>query len=204
MSLRFVFLLIMRLPAWLRLSRREETCQDRRDLDIAPSAHHPAAAAAPPPETELGGPGTPRALFSVIPKVRRHGLRLLVTPDTILRWHRNIVRRRWAARSRRGNTGRPRTRRNIWALVLRLTTRSSPTPPSAPYSATSGRLARTRSPNAGSEDADANLLDRALVWNQARLRRILREYEIHHNQHRPHRSLRGAPLKPLPEPADLG
>ena len=43
------------------------------------------------------------------------------------------------------------------------------------------------------------LLDRTLVWNQAHLRRILREYETHHNQHRPHRSLHGAaPLKPLP------
>ena len=49
------------------------------------------------------------------------------------------------------------------------------------------------------------LLDRTLIWNQAHLRQILRDYETHHNQHRPHRSLRGAaPLKPLPEPADLG
>jgi len=49
------------------------------------------------------------------------------------------------------------------------------------------------------------LLDRALIWNQGHLRRILREYETHHNQHRPHRSLDGAaPLKPLPEPIDLG
>jgi hypothetical protein len=40
------------------------------------------------------------------------------------------------------------------------------------------------------------LLNRILVWNQAQLRRILREYETHHNQHRPHRSLHGAaPLK---------
>ncbi len=46
---------------------------------------------------------------------------------------------------------------------------------------------------------------RPLIWNQAHLRRILREYEIHHNQHRPHRSVSGAaPLKPLPEPVDLG
>ena len=60
------------------------------------------------------------ALLAVIPKARSHGLRLLVTPDTILRWHRDIVRRRWAARSLRGNTGRPATRRNIRALVLRL------------------------------------------------------------------------------------
>ena len=48
------------------------------------------------------------------------------------------------------------------------------------------------------------LLDRTLIWNQSHLRRILREYETHHNQHRPHRSLEGAaPLKPLPEPVDL-
>ncbi len=49
------------------------------------------------------------------------------------------------------------------------------------------------------------LLDRTLVWNQAHLRRILRAYEIHHNQHLPHRSLdAAAPLRPLPEPVDLG
>ncbi len=48
------------------------------------------------------------------------------------------------------------------------------------------------------------LLDRTLVWNQAHLLRILRDYEAHHNQHRSHRSLHGAaPLKPLPEPVDL-
>ena len=37
-----------------------------------------------------------------------------------MRWHRDIVRRRQAARSKRGRTGRPATRRNIKALVLRL------------------------------------------------------------------------------------
>jgi putative transposase len=48
------------------------------------------------------------------------------------------------------------------------------------------------------------LLDRALIWNQAHLRQILNQYETHHNQHRPHRFLHGAaPLKPLPEPVGL-
>jgi putative transposase len=56
----------------------------------------------------------------VIPKAHRQGLRLLVTPDTIVRWHRDIVRRRWAARSMHGKTGRPATRPNIRALVRRL------------------------------------------------------------------------------------
>jgi putative transposase len=43
-----------------------------------------------------------------------------------------------------------------------------------------------------------------LIWNQSHLRRILRDYQTPHNQHRPHRSLHGAaPLKPLPEPVNL-
>src|SRR5450755_4545349 len=43
------------------------------------------------------------------------------------------------------------------------------------------------------------LLDRTLIWNQHHLRRILRDYEIHHSQHRPHRSLHGAaPLNRCP------
>jgi len=52
------------------------------------------------------------------------------------------------------------------------------------------------------------LLDRTLIWNQAHLLSALREYELHHNQHRPHRGIAIArPLRPLPdsitEPATL-
>jgi transposase len=47
-------------------------------------------------------------------------MRLIVTPATILRWHRDIVRRRWARLSRRGRSGRPPTRRNVRSVVLRL------------------------------------------------------------------------------------
>jgi hypothetical protein len=61
------------------------------------------------------------ALLGRDTKARRHVLRLVVTPETILRWHRDIIRRR-ATRSMRGKTGRPPTRRNTRALVLRLAT----------------------------------------------------------------------------------
>jgi hypothetical protein len=48
------------------------------------------------------------------------------------------------------------------------------------------------------------LLDRTLIWNQNHLRQILRQYETHHSQHRPHRSLdAAAPLKPLSQPVVL-
>jgi putative transposase len=47
----------------------------------------------------------------------------------------------------------------------------------------------------------AELLDRALIVNQAHLLHALREYEAFYNEHRPHRALRAAaPLCPLPQP----
>jgi len=47
-------------------------------------------------------------------------VRLLVRPDTVLRWHRDLVARRHAARSHPKRSGRPRTVRSIRLLVLRL------------------------------------------------------------------------------------
>lgn len=44
------------------------------------------------------------------------------------------------------------------------------------------------------------LLDRTLVWNQAHLLHALREFESFYNQHRHHRALNGAPLRPAPKP----
>jgi putative transposase len=44
-------------------------------------------------------------------------MRLIVTPGTILRWYRDMVRRQ---RARRGRSGRPATHRNVRSVVLRL------------------------------------------------------------------------------------
>jgi len=59
-------------------------------------------------------------LLSVIPKGRRHGLRLLVTPDTILRWHRRLIARKWTFTP--GRPGRPGIMREISSLILRMAT----------------------------------------------------------------------------------
>src|ERR1700722_6672990 len=61
MCLRFVFLLVTRVAAWLRLSRREEAWKTAENPDPAPSAHRTAAAAAGPGEAQLGGPGPARS-----------------------------------------------------------------------------------------------------------------------------------------------
>src|SRR5271157_2589741 len=120
MCLRFVFLLITRTVSWLRLSRRGETWRIAEILIL----RHQLAVLQRRQPCRPGLNWADRALLAtllgVIQKARRQGLRLLVTPDTMLRWHRDIVRRRWADRSMRGKTGRPATRRNIRALVLRM------------------------------------------------------------------------------------
>jgi putative transposase len=338
MCLRFLFLLTTRLAAWLRLSRREEAWTTAEILilrhQLAVLQRHQARR----PKFNWADRALLAALLGVIPKARRHGLRLLVTPDTILRWHRDILRRRQAARSMRGRSGRPATRRNIKALVLRLARENpewgyrrihgelavlgvkvaastaweilrnagiDPAPrrsgpawsqflrsqveailacdfftaelldgtqayvlaviehatrririlgvtlhPTGEWTTQQARnllmdlgvqaermkfMIRDRGSNftaafdavladAGIRTVPCNvrtprmnaiagrwiggcrreLLDRALIWNQSHLRRILRDYEAHHNQHRPHRSLdAAAPLKSLPEPIDL-
>jgi putative transposase len=56
------------------------------------------------------------ALTRFLPWRRRHGL--VVTPQTLLRWHRELVRRKWAQPRR--SPGRPAIDRRVGELVLRL------------------------------------------------------------------------------------
>jgi putative transposase len=118
MCLRFVFLLITRVEAWLRLSRREDAWKTAEILILR---HQLTVLQRRPcrPRLNWADRALLAALLAVIPKARRRGLRLLVTPETIVRWHRDIVHSRWAARSAHVRTGRPAIRRNIKALIGR-------------------------------------------------------------------------------------
>ncbi|WP_205719205.1 hypothetical protein [Actinomadura geliboluensis] len=65
-----------------------------------------------------------RALLAALlhrlrPSVLRR-IRLLVRPDTVLRWHRDLIAGRHAARSKPKRPGRPPTVRSIRTLILRL------------------------------------------------------------------------------------
>jgi putative transposase len=106
MCLRFVFLLITRLAVWLRLSRREETWQTAEILILRHQLAVLQRRQPRRPKLNWADRAPLAVLLGVIPKARRHGLRLLVTPDTIVRWHREIVRRRWGGPVR-ARQGRP-------------------------------------------------------------------------------------------------
>ena len=60
------------------------------------------------------------ALLRLLPRGMLNHLRLLVRPETVLRWHRDLIACRHARISRPGQVGPPRTARSIRRLVLRL------------------------------------------------------------------------------------
>ena len=70
------------------------------------------------------------ALLRPLPRTVLRRLRLLVRPDTVLRWHRNLTRARNANMSKPKRRGRPPTVCSIRALILRLAreTRDGDTP----------------------------------------------------------------------------
>ena len=121
MGLRLIFLIVFRVISVLGLSRRESWW---KDAEILMLRHQLAVALRERPRAHSRLTWPDRAwlvlLAGTLPAERLAAMRLMVTPGTILRWHRDIVRRRWARASRRGRSGRPPVRRKIRSVVLRL------------------------------------------------------------------------------------
>jgi len=120
MCLRFVFLLAVRLPEWFRLSRRPMAWKDAEILLL----RHQIALLERRATARSKLTWADRALFAAlpaaVPRARPAGLRLPVTSATILRWHRDLVKGRWAAKSRRKRPSRPRRHPTITRLVLQM------------------------------------------------------------------------------------
>ncbi len=120
-GLKVIFLIVTRAVSVLGLSRREAWW---KDAEILMLRHQLAVAVRERPRAHSRLTWPDRAwlalLAGTLPVERLAGLRLIVTPATILRWHRDIVRRRRARLSRRGRSGRPPVRRTVRSVVLRL------------------------------------------------------------------------------------
>jgi transposase len=120
-GLRLVFLVVTRAVSLLGLSRRESWW---KDAEILMLRHQLAVAGHERPGARSRLTWPDRAwlalLAGTLPIGRLAAMRLIVTPGTVLRWHRDINRRRWARRSRQRRSGRPPTSRNVRSVVLRL------------------------------------------------------------------------------------
>ena len=121
MGLKLLFLIVSRAVSVLGLSRRESWWKDAEILML----RHPLAVAQrerPRIHSRLTWPDRAwlALLTGMLPVERLAAMRPIVTPGTIMRWHRDIVRRRWARISRRGRSGRPPVHRNVRSMVLLL------------------------------------------------------------------------------------
>jgi putative transposase len=120
-GLKLIFLIVSRGVSLLGLSRREAWW---KDAEILMLRHQLVVAQRERPQAHVRLAWPDRAWLALLawtlPIERLAAMRLIVTPGTILRWRRDIVRRRWARLSRRGRSGRPATERKVRSVVLRL------------------------------------------------------------------------------------
>ena len=117
MALRLIYKMLSMLLGWIVLRGRSDTSKEVEILvlrhQLAVLRRHPSR-----PRLSWADRAVIAALSRLLPVRRRLGL--LVTPATILRWHRKLVARRWTTHPVR--PGRPAIPAGLRALVLRLAT----------------------------------------------------------------------------------
>ena len=114
MSLRLLYLIFIRVCGWLVLLGRSSASKNAELLVL----RHEVAVlrrATPRPRLDRADRAVLATLIRLLP--RRLRAHRLVTPGTVLRWHRRLVTRKWTYPRR---AGRPPVSAEIAALIERV------------------------------------------------------------------------------------
>jgi putative transposase len=117
MTLRFAYLAVLRTYGWLALIARSDRA---KDAEILVLRHQVAVLQrqVKAPRLSWADRAVLAALARLLPTGHLRRMRLIISPRAVLRWHADLVRRRWAYPHR--SPGRPRTAQAIRALVLEM------------------------------------------------------------------------------------
>jgi transposase len=115
-SIRLLYLIFIRLCGWLVLVGRSTAS---KDIELLVLRHEVAVLRRASLRPRLDW--ADRAIFAALIRLLPRSLRMhrLVTPGTVLRWHRRMVTRKWTYPRR---TGRPPVSAEIAALIERVAT----------------------------------------------------------------------------------
>jgi putative transposase len=117
MSLRFAYLAVLHAFGWLALLARSAGA---KEAEILLLRHQVTVLQrqARAPRLSWADRALLTVLARLLPKGHLRQLHLTVSPRTLLRWHADLVRRRWVCPHRA--PGRPRTAQAVRALVLEM------------------------------------------------------------------------------------
>lgn len=117
MPLRLAYLAVLRVFGWLALLARSDRA---KDAEILLLRHQVAVLQrqVKAPRLSWADRAVLAALARLLTGSQLRQLRLLASPRTLLRWHADLVRRKWAYPRR--SPGRPRTGRSVRALALEM------------------------------------------------------------------------------------